>query len=183
MSNRIIIDILAPKIEQSPYFVVDNTIMQVPVIAGDANPVPLINAIGDSVFQIGDTCQILSCGFVLPHSFTLGQTGSGYPFWTHQFYFARDPAWNTPIGLEHMANNTNGQLGVFLENYEMFIDIPHNIIFNNATQRHEFQFQLQLPPGQEPQISMANVPDVFSDEQIKISPFIKVIHNLPMEQR
>ena len=121
MSNRIIIDILAPKIEQSPYFVVDNTIMQVPVIAGDANPVPLINAIGDSVFQIGDTCQILSCGFVLPHSFTLGQTGSGYPFWTHQFYFARDPAWNTPIGLEHMANNTNGQLGVFLENYEMFI--------------------------------------------------------------
>lgn len=183
MSNRIMIDVLTPKIEDCPWFLVDNTLLQVPVNQGNVNPVAFKNGIGSSVFAKGDTCQIVSTGLFLPFSFTFGEIPAGFPVWCTQLYFARDPAWGTPIGIPHMADNTNGQLLIPYPNYELFIDVPHQIIFNNADQRHEFQFQLQIVPGQNPQISMVNVPDSMNDITYHVIPWIKVLHNFPMEER
>lgn len=176
-----IIDTLAPAYANLDSFTVNNLVDFVTVAPGAATPYAG-NRLGGYIFTKGDSFRLLSCGWVLPESFT----------------FYRDVALNTPLAMIDIIpwGVTTGQAytnpgfsggGQYIpfENFECVsdnffnckdaintVDPSKNLFYEN--------FRLQVYSSLALKISMLGVPDELNGKSFKITPFVKVLHTIAL---
>jgi len=164
-----IIDIL--QIKNGMTFTVDTTALNV-----QANYFPIGGAVYDEFyqglsaykfFQPKDNMIIKSFGIFLPYCFTYGIIEPEF-----QLAWWQNPNESviTPIA------PPDGRIIHPIPNYEM--EINSYVPFNPPDPTQEASIGLN---GITFNISMVGVPDDFHEEEIQIFPWIKVLHNLPLE--
>jgi hypothetical protein len=183
-----IIDIMTPAIDRGAQFTVNVAALYVPIVQVPAATPILYTGSGASKFVHGDNFLILSAGYFIPECFSLANFDSpsdpSYNMAVPQFMltaYGLVTAINYAIG----AFGNGGLLRIPFPNYEMsigtFVDVIHNALPINEG----FQLQLDFPiyPGAMPiqaNVSMVNVPAALDTKVIYITPFLKVLHNLPL---
>lgn len=147
------------------------------------------NMEGKSLFQQGDNIAIISAGIIMPESFMFGNIGFGpaplYALPKLRFYFYTEPAHVTYYPA--MAGSV-GDFYVPIENYEYvlnnYIDVTKGPFRDSVGGLHtsipgNFTIYLSIDPATV-KVSMVNVPAVLNGQIMRITPFIKILHNLPM---
>ena len=183
-----IIETLTFKRNQSPYFVVDNTKLSVPLILPSEANLYMINASGNGNFEAGDNFNLLSIGVKVPLSFEF--TGAdaivspATPQKAEVMPLKLQGFWGT--NFEYVDRLNGGQLLIPFENYEMsynnFFDDPsrwktHFRLFLWPSKFAEYS---QENPESPPNISMLTVPDSLNGKTFYITIFCKIEHTYPI---
>ena len=142
-----------------------------------------------SLFARGDNIAIISAGIILPESFILGNIGFGAAPLAAlpriNIYFYTEPAH---VKYYPIIGGATGNFSIPIENYEYvlnnFIDVTKGpfITGGGATVDEipgNFTVYLSIDPGTV-KISMVNVPAILNGVVMRITPFIKIMHNIPL---
>lgn len=175
-----IIDILAPTYAELPYFTVDTRAgvnsVAVNAYAG-AELSFLLNAKSQSRFQPHDNLILMSAGIVLPEMFTFASYTNGaatsLSVFSPLIYDDTDTLKANFPGAESIAipmENYEVALGVFANFHDLNVQIGVNSSY----------YRIGLKDTDVNRVSMINVPTALNDLVIKVIPFIKVLHTLPM---
>jgi hypothetical protein len=194
-----IIDILSPKYSECPEFEVDTGVdqVEVPQQFGILRTFGKTGIDSRSVFQERDNIRLLTAGFYIAESFTLANTdrsdeGRSYPDIADSFFptsFMQLDVYNTAVAfvnyLPGLGSSVIGRFALPFPNYETALDLYCDIA-NLAP--------CVLPPGAAivgdkfkiactlycNDISMIGVPAALNGKTIKVVPFVKILHTLPM---
>lgn len=175
-----IIDILTPDNDNLPYFTVNTAVKYVNVasITGFGSPMSCGNA-AYKKFTRGDNFIILSAGYFIPERFTIFE----YTDVLTTKYSAPIMGLLAKVGGLYLPVNTfgnGGYLKIPFPNYEFslgtFVDTELN---NFTTSTFELSLYFTMPSDML-SISMIDVPAALNGEVIKITPFIKILHNLQL---
>jgi hypothetical protein len=180
-----IIDILTPNINETAKFTVDTSGPDyVSIVAPIPSAVDLHDANIHTSFVRGDNFIVLSIGFMLPEMFTLWKPSTNfnpllkvnvYPegiLTAHPYYSP-----NFPEGINLSLECYEMGLGVFFDVGSAIdsIDPTHSLY------EEEFSLKIKWLWTSAPRVSMLNVPTVYHGKQFQIIPFLKILHNFPME--
>ncbi len=174
-----IIDLLATAHDGGAEFTVDTT----GPLSVDLVPVnPAIHKLyaggGTSQFKRGDSFTILSVGFFIPENFVM---------YNYENVFAE--TISVPVILLQGVKLLGGAISIFnfgsnglfrmpFHNYEYSVGTFTDPEENNLIEEFSLQTLFPFTSGLDrPQISMVNVPAVLNGVTIKVTPFIKVLHN------
>ena len=183
------IEIVSSKGNGGQHFVVNTAVPSVqPVTHGSFE---VDNATAKSLFQPGDNLLIIGAGFVLPESFCLSSNGFGagiFPLPKINLYFFTEPQhWKYYPSIA----GGDGTFFVPFENFEYIINSYINVASgtfktdqappNDVATKIPMKFApyLSVEPATV-NISMINVPASLNGTTQRITPFLKVKHNLPM---
>ena len=182
------IDIMTPAVDRGAQFTVNIAAPSVPIVPVPAAISTLYSGDGKSEFVHNDNYIILSVGYLIPESFCIAN-----------YDIPSVPADNMAVpqvllsayGLVSLVHHpvlgfgTDGQMRLPFPNYEfsvgIFIDV--NTGHSPFISSEGFELRLQFPvyPGAEQaNISMQNVPAGLDGQVIYVTPFLKVLHNLPL---
>ncbi|MDD5061207.1 MAG: hypothetical protein PHS93_08480 [Candidatus Omnitrophica bacterium] len=175
-----IIDVLTPRINECPSFVVNVSFNSVNLTAFPGGSRYEAGG-GVNIFQRGDNFMLLSVGYFIPEGFALASyPGAGMTEFSAPIIFcaAEGVGGGAPIAFEEIGNG--GLLRLPMPNYEMsvgpFVEIE-NVIADNWFFRGLFPYTAGVDI---PQVSMINAPAALDGETVHVVPFVKVLHNLPM---
>lgn len=181
-----IIEIMTTAVDRGAQFTVNIAVPSVPLIQVPAAIPILFSASGISTFVQGDNFIVLSGGYFIPESFSLANYDSPS---VPANNMAVPQMWLTAYGLTTTLQHSigafgyNGRIRIPFPNYEFSIGTFVNVINNVSPINENFQLQLDFPsyPGAEQaNISMQNVPAGLDGQVIYVTPFLKVLHNLPL---
>jgi hypothetical protein len=182
-----LIDILTPDTSDCPAVVVNTAVNSV-AIPDSIAAVPMKSA--DEFFycfRSGDNIELLSYGYFIPERFIMyepvsGGAGIENPSLTIALYAFTDPL-PPGVGVQIPLNQFGflGNMKMPFQNYEMAMGI-----FVDAAQAigEKFWIETNFPwnSGVNPKrLSMVGVPAALNGVTIHIVPFIKVMHNFPLE--
>lgn len=170
-----IVEIVSSKGNGGQQFTVDTSgPLSVPIATHGSFEID--NAIYKSVFHKGDNLQIIGAGIVLPESFCLATNGFGagiFPMPKLNIYLYTEP------GHVKYYPSIAGADGTFFVPFENFEYILNAFVDTSAIPQH-FAMYLSVDPATV-NISMLNVPAALHGTVQRIVPFVKVLHNIPME--
>ncbi len=185
MSERI--DILTPNTSDCPAVVINTAVNMVPIPDAAA---PVILRSTDPFFYCfpnGDNFELLSFGYFIPERFIMYDPVSGGLGVENPCFNVRITAFTDPpppgVGVQVPLNQLGfqGRIKIPFPNYEMamgvFIDVA-------AAINEKFWLEIEFPSnsGLNPaQLSMVGVPAALNGVTIHLVPFIKVLHNFPLE--
>lgn len=149
------------------------------------------NAVAKSQFALGDNIMIIGAGFTLPESFCLSTNGFGagvYALPKINLYLYTEPAH---VKYYPSIAGSDGTFFVPFENFEYIINsyvnvvkgsfktnlAPPNDVATSIPQK--FALYLSIEPAT-CNISMVNVPTSLDGTVQRITPFVKVAHNVPL---
>ena len=173
-----IIDILTLENADVGRFTVDTALDHVPVII-PATPWKATNRRGKNVFASGDSFRLLSCGIVLPESFTFWKDLTNSPFPSISII----PIGNVSGDTYYNPNFPSASQYIPLENYEMVFDTffdcskAINVVDPSKSLLSE-DFYLSIQASSVYDISMLNVPDDLNGMVFEVRIFTKILHNL-----
>lgn len=190
------IELLASKGNGGQQFTVDTTpgVLSVPIAlhTGGAANNECDNVDGKSLFQVGDNMLIVGAGINLPENFCFANIGfGGAPLAVLpkiNMYFYTEPGH---VKYYPSIAGSNGSFFVPFENFEYivnnYIDVVQGVFKTNLAPPNDvsigipqhFAVYLSVDPGS-CKISMVNVPAALNGQVERITPFIKVLHNLPL---
>lgn len=184
-----IIELITSKGNGGQKFVVDTT-GPLSVSIATKGSFETDNTEGKSIFQPGDNLAIISAGIVMPESFMFGNVGFGaaplYALPKINIYFYTEPSHHKYYPV--IAGAT-GNFFIPFENYEYilnnFIDITKGPFitdfapFSATSIPEKFACYLSIDPDTV-KVSMVNVPAVLNTQEMRITPFLKILHNIPM---
>lgn len=180
-----IVDILAPPLGHGAQFTVNIAVASVPltpIIVGSGQ----VMEAGSGAFKFdrGDNFVVLSAGYTIPENFVMAQYQSlgganEYPYPVLFFQLAGALGYG-PVPLRTVG--ASGSVRLPMENFEwslgVFTDVENDIAIP------EDFYILSLFPliagAPQPQVSMINAPAALDGVTIEVTPFIKVLHNLPL---
>ena len=177
-----VIDTLTALPDKAPYFEVDTEAdppkadLQLP-----ENPEPyFVNASGQNRFRMGDNFTLLSAGIFIPYQFQ--------PYITSAAAIASN---RLKIQLEDMSGNvynlpelgSASMLHIPIENYEtglgIFVNVLTKTIYGGTTLLSgDFLIRYEISGLS---ISLMGIPTPYADMIIPVFPYVKVLHNFPME--
>lgn len=175
------LDIIAPSYANLDSFTVDTTVDTVSLVAGAGTPYAG-NRAGGFIFNKGDSFRLISAGIIIPEAFT----------------FYRDVAQNTPLPILDMIpwgvttgqpyynpNWSGGAQYIPMENFECvfdnFFDCKQAINQIDPTKNLTFEnFRIQLYFSIALKISMLGVPATLHGKSFKVTPFLKILHSIPL---
>jgi hypothetical protein len=166
------IDILMPKLNQSPDFVVDTTGPNYV----DVNPplAPIMDLYSADVtklhFRNGDNIVILSMGYFLPDNFITYEMALGSPAVPSWRLYGYRETSGLSVALSQFG--ANGIIRAPFPNFEM----SFGIFLDTASVLGE-PFHLQIELSDAGRISMIGAPAILNGEKFHVVPFIKVLHN------
>jgi hypothetical protein len=142
-----------------------------------------------SIFAQGDNLAIISAGIILPESFLLGNIGFGAAPLSAlpklEIYFFTEPGH---IKYYPVIAGSQGNFLIPMENYEYilnnFIDVTKGPFITGGGVTVDkipgnFALYLSVDPASV-KISMVNVPAVLNNQVMRITPFVKIVHNIPL---
>jgi hypothetical protein len=186
------IELLASKGNGGQQFTVDTTpgVLSVPIATHGSFECDNVDA--KSLFQPGDNMQIIAAGINLPENFCFANVGfGGAPLAVLpkiNMYFYTEPGH---VKYYPSIAGSNGSFFVPFENFEYivnnYIDVVAGTFITNLAPPNDisigipqkFAVYLSVDPGS-CKISMVNVPAILNGQVERITPFIKVLHNLPL---
>lgn len=179
-----IIDVLSAPLGHGAQFIVDAAVDSVdlsPVIVGLAQT--LESGLGAFNFTRGDNIIILSAGYHIPESFALAQysDAGAQTISLPNLYLAAQSAPGPSIPITSWGHN--GVMRLPFPNYECSVGIfinPEELGLDDGAQ---FVLQSVFPSTAGlgvPQVSMINVPAALDGKTIFVTPFIKILHNIPL---
>ena len=167
--------------EERQLFTVDTTpgVFEVTVAQPTQTPnlrCSLVDAPGQQAnmwFQPDDNILIISYGLFLPHSFTCG----GNPIHMQLFWEDEDAAINV---VDQFGEG--GAICAPWENFEfpagVFVAHPspgkHVKYYMNVSDLTDWESELAT------RISMVNVPAALNEEDLRVTPVLRILHNLPL---
>lgn len=180
------VDILSCPAATGAEFTVNTAVNSVDLVASvPGNPQTMTAGAGTLggggfLFDEGDNFTILSAGYQIPESFVMGQyeTAAGGEYTFPVMFLRGAVEGGGPIlSIDQFGNN--GLLRFPFENYEMslgtFVDPVKRGLVGN-----KFRLQVLFPQtvgGDNPQVSMMNVPAALNGQKFYVTPWIKVLHN------
>ena len=203
-----IVEILTSKGNGGQQFTVNTALPPAGQVIATHGSFETDNSQGKSLFARGDNIAIISAGIILPESFLLGNIGFGAAPLAAlpklNIFFYNEPAY--PDDAHHAAPyhikyypiiaGATGNFSLPMENYEYILnnyidvtkgpfmadDFTHDpalppYIVNEIPSN--FSCYLSIDPGTV-KISMVNVPAILNEQIMRITPFIKIVHNLEL---
>jgi hypothetical protein len=177
-----IIDVMTLNSSDCQSFVGDSTSEYVnAAVPGGGATYRSRNAYNKNTFTKGDSIRILSGGIVLPESFTFRQINT-QPLLQVITIF---PEGVTTGNSYYNPNFSAGQQFIPNENYEVVFDTflscreTINQVDPTKTLLYE-DFYLRLYHPYALKISMLGTPAAIDGKTFYVSPFIKVLHNIPL---
>jgi hypothetical protein len=181
-----IIDILTISPAWLPRFTVDKAEAGVPTFyprpgEGEKADNSLKNAIGNSIFQNGDSFSLLTAGLVLPESFTQYKDVDALTQSCIKLIFFLTGASGKNYTLDTLGQQA--QIPLPHENYETAFDIFINakkqtqLLHPEIVLNEEFFLQLIID---DIMISMAGIPAALDGKTLAIVPYIKILHNFQL---
>jgi hypothetical protein len=184
-----IIEILTSKGNGGQQFTVNTALPPAGQVINTHGSFELDNSESKSIFSRGDNVAIISAGIILPESFILGNIGFGAAPLASlprlNIYFYTEPSH---IKYYPIIAGSTGNFTIPMENYEYilnaYIDVtlgPFITVGGVTVQEipEKFACYLSIDPGTV-KISMVNVPAILHNQLMRITPFIKVLHNIPL---
>jgi hypothetical protein len=178
-----IIDTLSFAVADSNKFTVNTAVTNLPLIEpGAAIPKPLVNAGGGGIFQAGDSFSILSAGLYIPEGFTLYKDPAvSISSLIDIKLFIKDTLAGTFFDIDVL--NPENSVYIEMENFEMALDV-----FCDVTKQLDDTTHTTLLKGNfglvariiNLKISMLGIPALYNGKTFFVSPFFKILHNLPL---
>ncbi len=182
------IDILTPDTANCPAVIINTAVNSV-VIADAAAAVPMKSSDGlFFYFRSGDNIELLSYGYFIPERFIMYEPTSGgggiveNPCPSIALYAFTDPP-PPGVGVQIPLNQFGflGTMKMPFPNYEMAM----GVFVDAATEiGKKFRIETCFPfnSGLNPmRLSMVGVPAALNGVTIHLVPFIKIMHNFPLE--
>ena len=181
-----IIDILTISPAWLPRFTVDKAEAAVTTFyptpgEGEKADNSLKNAIGNSIFQNGDSFSLLTAGLVLPESFTQYKDVDALTQSCIKLIFFLTGASGENYTLDTLGQQA--QIPLPHESYETAFDIFINakkqtqLLHPEIVLNEEFFLQLIID---DIMISMAGIPAALDGKTLAIVPYIKILHNFQL---
>lgn len=176
----LIIDILAPKYSKCPHFTVDTHTGAVSVaVTTPADAVLYVSGVADLIgkFQKRDNINLISAGFYIPECFTQGNTAKADTVMALnelQIIIAKS---NLALAGPLPGLGPRGVIALPWSNYEIGFDLFSDMSAVSLLTDNFFFLKAYLYPNN---ISMVGVPAALDTKVIKIIPFIKIAHTLPI---
>jgi hypothetical protein len=184
-----ILEILTSKGNGGQKFTVDTALPPAGQTIATQGSFECDNSEQKSLFARGDNIAIVSAGIILPESFLLGNIGFGVAPLAAlprlNIYFYTEPAH---VKYYPIISGATGNFSIPMENYEYilnsFVDVTKGPFKDSVGVTvyeipGNFTCYLSIDPGTV-KISMVNVPAILHGQVMRITPFIKVIHNIPL---
>lgn len=176
-----VIDVLTIPLSNCHYFDADNTVDSVTSVLPVTNRY-CFNANGNDEIVKGDSIRVLSCGLIIPESFTLFKAVGGAPLPS----IAVIPIGKVTGQAYSNPNFQNGMQYLPMENFETVTDSflsaseAVNVIDPTKTLLYENYYLKLSGAFYTPVISMLNAPNSVNGKRFYVVPFIKIAHSLPM---
>lgn len=182
-----LIDVMTPETSDCPAVVVNTAVnfVDIPINPG---AVPFKSS--DEFFYCfrrGDNIELLSYGFFIPERFIMyepvsGNAGVENPVLSMALYAFTDPP-PPGVGVQIPLNQFGflGNVKIPFPNYETAIGI---FVDTETAIGEKFWIEVNFPWNAGlniPRLSMVGVPAALNGVTIHIIPFIKVLHNFPLE--
>lgn len=182
-----LIDILTPNTSDCPAVVVNTAVNA--VVIPDAGVSVAMRSSDEFFFYFrsGDNIELLSFGYFIPERFIMynpvfGGLGIENPCPSIALYAFTDPP-PPGVGVQIPFNQFgfNGTIKMPFPNYEMAMGV---FVDTSVAVAEKFRIECAFPFNSglnTSQLSMVGVPAALNGVTIHIVPFIKVLHNFPLE--
>jgi hypothetical protein len=174
-----IIDILTPDIDDCPYFVANNAVDYIVPSIPVSPPATYIlkNSQTRSIMAMGDNFRVLSCGLILPESFTFLKRATVASLPLYGLLIRGSPSTD----IYYSPSFSGSEFYLPMENYEFVLDVFCNCAYTykggapaSNLQKENFYFTYYAG---DINVSMLGVPATLNLKTFYIIPFIKILHN------
>lgn len=173
-----VIETLSPMFGKLPYFVVNTAVNSVQVIPEPTNPALMMSGNSKYRFRRGDCFTILSVGYFIPEQFVIYSMDETINFNSMPIIKLYSADGMGYVNLTQFG--TDGEFKLPLPNAEISVGVfvdPEIAGLSTATFNLYSSFPYLVNSLQ---ISMINVPAALNGVTVKITPFIKVLHNFQL---